>query len=506
MPEIVVFAGPSWPARLRAADQELPRRCEVRPPARRGDVLAALSDDPRTLVLLDGYYYDALAVGHQELLYALDAGVRVIGAASLGALRAVELAPFGMEGAGRVYAWYRDGAIEGDDEVAILHLPADHGYRPVTTALVEVRAALERLAARSPLPVRGCRRLVGRLRRLAFLERRPEVVEALARACLGEAAALALERELELASVKEEDARLALRRALETEPSPAARTRSQTTFLSQHRERYLRPSRRGGRPTPYQRALHAVQAFHPDAAAFVRSWRSRQLLVAAAERAGLAPAAGRVAALADRLRHHLAAQFGGPALPQPEIVEEARHHAMAEAACTELGGFEPALAGLGRLLGLRAGRAEEDLERLAASGTLPLPAWGLVRSLLFTEAAAPALAAAEACDEVHGCFLRWSRGAIVPAADLRALAARLWGCPASRVDSEAGCRGFPPPTGPSESFEAVMAWVAPAEALSRPINDYPERREGLRSSPLAPVLGAPWPPIARDAAAPALVA
>ena len=68
---------------------------------------------------LDGYYYTVPSVTHKELLYALDAGVRVIGASSLGALRAVELAPFGRDGAGKVFEAYRSGTLDGDDEVAL---------------------------------------------------------------------------------------------------------------------------------------------------------------------------------------------------------------------------------------------------------------------------------------------------------------------------------------------------------------------------------------------------
>src|SRR3954462_9715848 len=128
----VVFAGPSLPRRPDAEWRLLLSRCDLRPPAGRGDVLAALAGQPCTLVLLDGYYFTVPAVTHKEILSALDAGVRVIGAASLGAQRAAELAPFGMQGVGEVYARYRAGEIDGDDEVALLHAPAEHGYRPLS--------------------------------------------------------------------------------------------------------------------------------------------------------------------------------------------------------------------------------------------------------------------------------------------------------------------------------------------------------------------------------------
>ncbi|WP_198679170.1 TfuA-like protein [Thermomonospora amylolytica] len=41
----------------------------------------------------------------------------------MGALRAAELDRFGMRGVGRIYADYRDGRLEADDAVTLLHSP-----------------------------------------------------------------------------------------------------------------------------------------------------------------------------------------------------------------------------------------------------------------------------------------------------------------------------------------------------------------------------------------------
>ena len=47
-----------------------------------------------------------------------------------------------MRGVGRIYAAYRDGAIDADDEVAVLHGPAEVRFMPLTEALVNVRATM----------------------------------------------------------------------------------------------------------------------------------------------------------------------------------------------------------------------------------------------------------------------------------------------------------------------------------------------------------------------------
>jgi hypothetical protein len=83
-------------------------------------------------------------VRHKEILALLDAGVAVLGAASMGALRAAELDTFGMGGVGRVYRDYRQGRLTADDEVVLLHGPAEERYRPFSEPLVNIRATVDR--------------------------------------------------------------------------------------------------------------------------------------------------------------------------------------------------------------------------------------------------------------------------------------------------------------------------------------------------------------------------
>ncbi len=135
----VIFAGPS----LSKDDLcGLEPGFELRGPAAAGDVYRVLQDSPAAIGIIDGYFDHRLSVWHKELLWALSQGVAVYGAASLGALRAAELAGFGMIGVGRVFEQYRAGVLEDDDEVAVVHEPADTGYVPRSEALVNIRATL----------------------------------------------------------------------------------------------------------------------------------------------------------------------------------------------------------------------------------------------------------------------------------------------------------------------------------------------------------------------------
>jgi hypothetical protein len=114
------------------------------PPARQGDLLSAVHNHrPKVIGLVDGEFSQALSVWHKEILFALEEGIQVYGAASMGALRAAETEVFGMVGIGEIFAMYRDGVLRDDDEVALQYAPASDGYRNLSMPMVNIRATLE---------------------------------------------------------------------------------------------------------------------------------------------------------------------------------------------------------------------------------------------------------------------------------------------------------------------------------------------------------------------------
>lgn len=138
----VVFLGPSLPASEAA---EILPSAQVRGPARQGDIAsAAMSPGVRIIAVIDGAFGTTYSVWHKEILFALDRGIDVYGAASIGALRAAECEAFGMHGVGQIFEWFRDGVLDRDDEVAVTHARAEHGYRITSEPLVNIR---HRLAA-----------------------------------------------------------------------------------------------------------------------------------------------------------------------------------------------------------------------------------------------------------------------------------------------------------------------------------------------------------------------
>lgn len=137
---LIVFLGPTLPVREAAAI--LP--ATYLPPVSQGDVYRAARDRPLAIGIVDGYFERVPAVWHKEILWAMSQGIHCFGAASMGALRAAELADFGMVGVGAVFESLRRGELEDDDEVTVAHAPAEGGYAALSEAMVNIRATLGR--------------------------------------------------------------------------------------------------------------------------------------------------------------------------------------------------------------------------------------------------------------------------------------------------------------------------------------------------------------------------
>lgn len=137
MPEIVVFLGPS----LARSKAEQILEADYRPPAKRGDVYNAAREGAGIILLIDGVFFQDCSVAHKEVLYALEAGAKVLGASSMGALRASELDVYGMEGVGLIYQAYKSGHLVSDDEVALTFDPFT--WEPRSEPLVNIRFNLD---------------------------------------------------------------------------------------------------------------------------------------------------------------------------------------------------------------------------------------------------------------------------------------------------------------------------------------------------------------------------
>lgn len=134
----IVFIGPSL-------DIEKARKifnADYRPPAKKGDFLSLLScinDDDRIIVgLVDGLFLQDYPPTPIEVFQLLvKKNMLVLGGASLGALRAVELEKYGMIGIGKIYELYKKNIIAADDEVAVTFTAENQQLQ--SEAMIDIR-------------------------------------------------------------------------------------------------------------------------------------------------------------------------------------------------------------------------------------------------------------------------------------------------------------------------------------------------------------------------------
>src|SRR3712207_4912860 len=147
--QIVVFLGPTLP---REEARTL-LSAHYAAPAEQGDIVKVVrSLRPRIIVLVDGAFGSVPTVRHKEILWALAQGVEVFGVSSLGALRAAELAGYGMKGFGLIYRWYRAFPFAEDDEVAVAMAPSELGAGALGDALIDMRITFNRAARGGIIP------------------------------------------------------------------------------------------------------------------------------------------------------------------------------------------------------------------------------------------------------------------------------------------------------------------------------------------------------------------
>jgi hypothetical protein len=167
----VIFAGPSLPPPTSPI-----AGIEWRPPVRQGDLYLAALSRPAIIGVADGYFEIMPTVWHKEILWAMAQGIHVYGAASIGALRAAELTEFGMKGIGHIYRQFHTGRLTDDDEVAVLHGPAEIDYVQVTDAMVNVRATIDRALQLGVVEPAFAARLVSIAKSLFYKDRTYEAI------------------------------------------------------------------------------------------------------------------------------------------------------------------------------------------------------------------------------------------------------------------------------------------------------------------------------------------
>jgi hypothetical protein len=198
---VVVFLGPT----LSHTEAATYLDALYLPPAEQGSVLRAVIDyAPSTIAIIDGAFARRPAVRHKEILWALSRGIDVLGASSMGALRAAELHPFGMIGVGLIYRWYRATPMADDDDVAVAMAPVEFGSQSISDSMINMRLTFRRAMRLGLIDRRTYQLLCEKARSTYFIERRYETVIDAVRIRMGSSAdsqLLRLERFLRMEAI-----------------------------------------------------------------------------------------------------------------------------------------------------------------------------------------------------------------------------------------------------------------------------------------------------------------
>jgi hypothetical protein len=163
----LVFCGPT----ISHAEAKTRLDAVYLPPAVQGSIVAAvLHYNPTAILIIDGGFQSEPAIKHKEILWALSRSITVMGASSMGALRAAELSPL-MIGVGLIYRWYRRYALAPDDAVAVLHGPPEINFAPLTDALIDLRLTFHTAHRQRLIPGELARQLEISAQSLNFRDR-----------------------------------------------------------------------------------------------------------------------------------------------------------------------------------------------------------------------------------------------------------------------------------------------------------------------------------------------
>jgi hypothetical protein len=221
-----IFAGPSLSGRA------VPPGIDVFPPATRGALADAVRSGYTRIGMIDGAIEDGERLPLRELRDALAIpAVTVVGGASMGAVRAVQLESEGMHGVGRVFRLFRRGRLTDSDEVYVLHAPAALHYRALTLPLVNIRYTLRAMRLARRLSGADERAIVSYLRDVPWFDRDHHALSAAVHASCGSARCARIMHAFDsmYRDVKQEDAlsvvsRLSCRARNERRPDADARS------------------------------------------------------------------------------------------------------------------------------------------------------------------------------------------------------------------------------------------------------------------------------------------
>lgn len=176
-------------------------------PISRGDLAKDIDSGFHVIGIIDGHFYDRPAVTPSEILDAIRHGVVVFGSSSMGALRAAELAPFGMRGVGQIFDWLNSTNCAEDDFWG--QVVFDH-FRPAPS-LIEIKLVLDRLYRIGKISIGQSNSALRAIGQIHFSERSTSAIKKALNHALGSGAQISPVQILKRCVIKRQDGLLLLR-------------------------------------------------------------------------------------------------------------------------------------------------------------------------------------------------------------------------------------------------------------------------------------------------------
>jgi hypothetical protein len=161
----VIFTGPSLSPEIA---QNIMPDAWIHAPAKCGDILKVIRVNPQRIAIIDGYFEQSASLWHKEILFALSLGIEVYGASSMGALRALELEPYGMKGVGKIFELLKKTQSPDDDEVCLAHT---EDFSHQTPPMCNIRATLDKAVSQKQLTEKNKKKYVEKIKALPYYER-----------------------------------------------------------------------------------------------------------------------------------------------------------------------------------------------------------------------------------------------------------------------------------------------------------------------------------------------
>lgn len=162
----ILFSGES----IKGIPENKTKEFSIHSPIQRGDLNSIKVNplNPCIVLILDGVYGAYLSVTPTECRDFMERGGILVGASSMGALRASELWSVGMIGLGNVYAMLRLGYLRSDADVAVAY---NNAFEEITISIVHVRAILAKLEEDNDIALVISRQMLLTARQTIWFER-----------------------------------------------------------------------------------------------------------------------------------------------------------------------------------------------------------------------------------------------------------------------------------------------------------------------------------------------